>query len=137
MKGWIPASAGMTDEEMNSRLRGKDEISPEGPRTYHFRTAPPRSAPQYTPRIEKTCSGVLKESTQGVSLPADPICSSSLWSRRISLISSSVFISFAVFLFFRPHDWFKLLNQRSKFFVNNMPYNIFAYPKIFMNNAIS
>ncbi len=78
-----------------------------------------------------------EKSARGVSLPTDPICSSSLWSRRTSLISSSVFISFAVFLFFRPHDRFKLLNQRSKFFVNNMPYNIFTYPKIFMNNAIS
>jgi len=65
------------------------------------------------------------------------ILKGSLYQLTPYAISSSVFTSFAVFLFFRPHDRFKLLNQRSKFFVNNMPYNIFAYPKISMNNTIS
>ena len=39
----------------------------------------PNCAPQYALRIEKTCSGVLKEYTQGVSLPADPICKNGKW----------------------------------------------------------
>jgi len=76
--------------------------------------------------MRKKCSGAWEKNARG-----------SLYQLTPYVISSSVFTSFAVFLFFRPHDRFKLLNQRRKFFVNNMPYNIFTYPKIFMNNAIS